>query len=57
MLLKVIDDMCTATKILADLVRDMITEMEHQKNTESVEIFKSRAAEAEKLIAEITGKD
>lgn len=57
MLLKVIDDMCTATKILADLVRDMITEMEHQKNTETVEIFKSRAAEAEKLMAEITGKD
>lgn len=57
MLLKVIDDMCAATKILADLVRDMIIEMEHQKNIENVEIFKKRASEAEKLMAGITGKE
>lgn len=32
MLLKVIDDLCAVTTMLADLVRDLITELEHERN-------------------------
>jgi hypothetical protein len=39
MLLKVINDLCTVTNLLSDLVRDLITELEHQKNVDNIEFI------------------
>lgn len=65
MLLKVISDLCEVTNVLIELVRDLITELEHQKNVDAIEFirpgqteernpaiesFKERAEEAERLL-------
>ncbi|WP_405382651.1 hypothetical protein [Phascolarctobacterium sp.] len=39
MLLKVINDLCTVTNMLVELVHDLITELEHQKNVDNIEFI------------------
>lgn len=64
MLLKVLNDLCSVTTILVELVNDLITELEHQNTINSMDVpekesdelkpaiekYKERAEEANSLL-------